>query len=347
GTYENSEKYDLTETNILDTDFTDGKLYNGSLTLVFRLDGDLNYRFYASDGPNDAIGAPNNDSIVTVNNSLPVGGYTEDNIIPAAQITQSCCGTAIITINWKGRDDDYNNVTLKDFEYSVDGGLNWSAPTSGDSSPALSADWIDNGGDGYTTASSFDCIACRPLGSNTHSFTFDTDDSDVSGMAGVDQSDVQVRFTLSDSEDSIDPVTSENFRVDADSVAPTDTITSAFYDPGTNTMTITGTNFTSIASVGRDIASYVDWSKFVWDINGDDDDTEDITFAVGDITSLTVTDDTTLTLVFTADKGIAIEETDGYGPTPDDTLDVTAGFSRDAMGNAATTDAAIDASISM
>jgi hypothetical protein len=165
-------------------------------------------------------------------------------------------------------------------------------------------------------------------------------------MAGIDQNDVQVRFTLHDSDDSASPVTSESFRVD--NVPPTDTITSAVYDAGTDTMTITGTNFTTIASAGTDITASVDWEKFFWDINGDNDATSDITFVANDVTSLTVTDDTALTLVFTATKGTAIEATTGYGFTGGgDALDVTAGFSRDAMGNAATTDAAADASISI
>ena len=125
-----------------------------------------------------------------------------------------------------------------------------------------------------------------------------------------------------------------------------DTITSATYDAINDTMTIIGTDFTTIATATTHIKSYVDWTRFVWDINGDDGGTADITFVVGDVTSLTVTDDTTLTLVFTAAKGTAIEATPGYGAAGvDDTLDVTAGFSKDAMGNASTTDAVADAPI--
>ncbi|MCP3936047.1 MAG: hypothetical protein GY708_11825 [Actinomycetia bacterium] len=66
------------------------------------------------------------------------------------------------------------------------------------------------------------------------------------------------------------------------------------------------------------------------------------------MTSLTVTDDTSLTLVFTAAKGLTIESTTGYwsaGGT--DTLDVTAGFSLDEFGNGATTDGASDAPLTI
>jgi len=129
-----------------------------------------------------------------------------------------------------------------------------------------------------------------------------------------------------------------------DKTAPTETISSAVYDPDNNTMTITGTDFLTIAAVDRDIRSYVDWSKFVWDINGDDATTADITFIVDDVTSLTVDDDITMTLVFTAAKGAAIEAATGYGADGGaDTLDVTAGFSRDAMGNTAAADGVADA----
>jgi hypothetical protein len=84
-----------------------------------------------------------------VTNNIPVGGYTVENVIPAVQVIQSSNGDGVITINWKGRDVDSNYVTLKTFEYSVDGGLNWNAPANGDSSTSFSADWTDNGGEVY------------------------------------------------------------------------------------------------------------------------------------------------------------------------------------------------------
>jgi CSLREA domain-containing protein len=288
---------------------------------------------------NSTDGGNNTDWFAT--NSAPVGGYTADNVIPAAQISQSTDGDGIITINFRAKDADTDNVTLKTFEYSVDDGSTWNAPTNGDASESLSTNWTDSdgGGTGYTSATDWS--------GTVHSFTFDTKHADVSGMDGVDQSDVQIRFTLNDgTDDSASPVTSESFQVD--NVAPTDTITSASYDPSTDTLTITGTNFDTIAAVSTDIKSYVDWTNFAWDINGDGATTADITFVVGDVTSLTVTDATTLTLVFTAAKGTAIEATSDYGSNGgSDTLDVTAGFSKDAAGNAATTDEVEDVLLSI
>ncbi|ALP53607.1 hypothetical protein Tel_10955 [Candidatus Tenderia electrophaga] len=270
----------------------------------------------------------------------PVGGYTADNLIPAAQVSQSSSGDGVITINWKGRDNQSDNVTLNSFEYSVDGGSTWNAPTNGDASAALSSDWDDNGGSDWSTATTF---ASAPA----HNFSFDTQHADVSGLDGVDQSDVQIRFTLNDgSMDSNSPVTSESVQVD--NVAPTATITGASYSPASDTLTITGTDFTTIAAASTDIKSYVDWTKFVWDINGDDATTANISFVEGDVTSLTVTDATTLTLVFTGAKGTAIEGTSGYGSAGGaDTLDVSVGFIKDAVGNTASTDAVADGALTI
>ncbi len=278
---------------------------------------------------------------ITINeDASPVGGYTADNVIPAAQISQATDGTGILTITWKGRDPQSDTVTLKTFEYSVDGGSTWNAPTNADASASLSTNWDDNGGSNWSTAATFGAATA-------HSFTFNTQHADTSGLAGVDQSDVQLRFKLNDgTNDSTSYATSESFQVD--NVIPTATITSAAYAPSTDTLTITGTNFTSIATASTDVKSYVDWTKFVWDINGDNATTANLTFVVGDVTSLTVTNATTLTLVFTGAKGTAIEATSGYGVTGgNDTLDVTAGFSKDIFGNVATTDARADGALTV
>lgn len=266
----------------------------------------------------------------------PVGGYTADNVIPAAQVTQATDGTGLMTITWKGRDGQAQNVTLKTFEYSIDGDSSWSAPTNGDASAALSANW-NNNGSSWTTATTFGAASA-------HSFTFNTKHANVTGINSTDQSDIRVRFTLTDSSgiDSTLPATSENFRVD--DLSPTSTIVSAIYEAASDKMTITGTNFLTIAAAATDIKSYVDWTKFVWDINGDNAVTANISFVVGDVTSLTITDDTTLTLQFSGAKGTAIEATAGYSMTGGaDTLDVTAGFIKDYYGNAATTDVVANA----
>ena len=86
----------------------------------------------------------------------------------------------------------------------------------------------------------------------------------------------------------------------------------------------------------------------MWDINGDNATTADVSFALSDISSAKVTDSTHLTIVLTSAKGTSLEATNSYGASGTggvtlDTLDITAGFAKDAAGNAATTDAQANA----
>jgi len=135
--------------------------------------------------------------------------------------------------------------------------------------------------------------------------------------------------------------------VSSDTTAPTVTTASAAYDEGSNTLTITGTNFATLLETGEtvatDIKGRMDWTKLVWDINGDSTGTANVSFAASDISTAKVTDGTTLTVVLTSAKGTSLEGTTGYGATGNaDTIDITAGFARDISGNAATTDALAD-----
>ena len=68
----------------------------------------------------------------------------------------------MITINWKARDNQSDNVTLNSFQYSDDGGSTWYTPNNGDASGALSATWNDNGGGGWSTATTFAAAFCDP-----------------------------------------------------------------------------------------------------------------------------------------------------------------------------------------
>lgn len=131
--------------------------------------------------------------------------------------------------------------------------------------------------------------------------------------------------------------------------APTNTFTSGTYDSSTNTLVFTGTNFDTIATVGTDVKSYMDWTKFSWDINGDNTTTANISVAEADVTSLTITNATTLTLVFTTTKANdEIETTAGVGIDGNaDTLDITAGFSRASGGTPSTTDALSDGALTV
>ena len=64
----------------------------------------------------------------------------------------------------------------------------------------------------------------------------------------------------------------DNSSINIDAAAPTNTITGASYNPATGVITLTGTNFTTMAATSvEDITSYMDWTKVWWDIDGDND----------------------------------------------------------------------------
>jgi hypothetical protein len=139
--------------------------------------------------------------------------------------------------------------------------------------------------------------------------------------------------------------------VTLDSTAPTVTNTSASYTAASDTLVLTGTNHNTLLetseSATTDIKARLDWTKLSWDINGDNATTADVSFALSDIASAKVTDSTHLTIVLNGAKATALEATTGYGGTPLDTLDIAAGFARDASGNTATTDAVANAPLTL
>ncbi len=131
-------------------------------------------------------------------------------------------------------------------------------------------------------------------------------------------------------------------------VAPTNTITSAVFNPTAKTLILTGTGFDTIATIGTDVKSYMDWDKFVWDINGDDGTTTDITFTATEFSSVEITSDTVLTLNLTAAKTNQIVATTDFGADGGtDTIDITAGFSVNVSDEAAATDALVDGALSL
>ncbi len=74
GLDEPGEWYPLIETDTGDLVYSDGKIYSISTAIAFAGDGDLNYRFYAFDGDDDATGDPTSDMIFTVSpftNTIP------------------------------------------------------------------------------------------------------------------------------------------------------------------------------------------------------------------------------------------------------------------------------------
>jgi len=180
----------------------------------------------------DAAGNVSDVDSITITYVAPIGGYTEDNVIPTAQISQSTDGDGIITIRFKIKDSTNDPCTIHTFQYSADDGNNWDAPANGDDSESMSSGWKDNSGSNYSSAADFDSA-------EEHTFSFNTKHQDVTGLDGEDQSDVRVRFTINDGTyDSSSPVTSESFRVD--NLAPTTgTITIVDSDGYTNDATLT------------------------------------------------------------------------------------------------------------
>ncbi|MGE7664345.1 S-layer homology domain-containing protein [Ureibacillus composti] len=120
--------------------------------------------------------------------------------------------------------------------------------------------------------------------------------------------------------------------------APTSTITNATYSVANDTITLTGTNFTSVGSTTADVKGQLDWTKLAISANDGVNPVTAQTIALADVTSAVITSDTTLTIKLGTTKATALETAFG---TLDalDTLTVTAGFTKDAAGKASTTDA--------
>ncbi|WP_293268878.1 Ig-like domain-containing protein [Neptunomonas sp.] len=129
-----------------------------------------------------------------------------------------------------------------------------------------------------------------------------------------------------------------------DTTAPTVTYTSVSYASGSDTITLTGTNINTLLdgseTSGTDLKSKFDWSKFKWDINGDDAVTGDVLFSASDILSVKALNNTTLEVVLTSAKGTALEATGDWDAlNTNDSVEISVGFSRDGAENISSTDA--------
>ncbi len=129
-----------------------------------------------------------------------------------------------------------------------------------------------------------------------------------------------------------------------DTTAPTATLTRGTYDQTHGTLVLTGNHFDTLGVAnGTDIKVQLDWSKLVWDTNGDNNITANKTFTLEDIASATVTSATSLTITLTAEAQASLEGMTGFGTTGNaDKLDVASGFIHDLADNAASTDALIN-----
>jgi hypothetical protein len=137
----------------------------------------------------------------------------------------------------------------------------------------------------------------------------------------------------------------DNSALVIDTAIPTSTITAASYNSTGGILTLTGTNFTTLAATGTDVKANLDWSKIVWDLDGATNDAG-VSFALSDITSATVTNATSMAIDLTAAKQSSLQATTGFAADGLDTtntgdqIDIAAGFTRDSVGNASTTDGA-------
>jgi len=353
----NSEVHDVSDDNTFasstahtftfDTKHTDVNTETHDLTDTIVSTVMISFKLYDGENESDWV---NSEVFIVANgsgNTAPIGGYDvtgvdQDNVIPTAQITQATDGSGTVTIKWKGKDADTDNVTLKTFKYSIDGGSTWATPTqANDGTGAFTQYWQDynSASDGYTTVE--DTGGDVFSTATAHNFEINTKHSDLSNLNGVDISIVQVQFLLNDgTADSADPVVSGNFEVD--NKAPTSTITNDIsYDYGTNIMTISGTNFFDIAAVDTNIETYVNWSNFKWKVINNDATNTEISFVESDVTRLTIESNTEMSLKFTdAKANDNIEATPGFGYAGGiDFLKVTAGFIKDYFGNIDSNDA--------
>lgn len=133
-------------------------------------------------------------------------------------------------------------LTLKQFEYSVDGGATWQAPTNGDASLAISAaqspgDWRDHD---YVSVTEFPDVA-------TETIILNVAHADLVELVGADTNDVRIHFKANDGAVDSPFAVSAAFAVDL--LAPTAVLsnTPAALTNATNALITIG---------GDDVVSY-------------------------------------------------------------------------------------------
>ncbi len=136
---------------------------------------------------------------------------------------------------------------------------------------------------------------------------------------------------------------SNNSAIVIDTTAPTSTITSASYNGSTGALTLTGANFDELGIAnGGSVAALLDWSKFSWDINGDNTTTSDASLSSSDIASALLVSDTSMTVTLSSTAKSSLEATTGFAAAGGaDTIDISAGFLKDTAGNLAATDSTL------
>ncbi|MCF6281686.1 MAG: right-handed parallel beta-helix repeat-containing protein [Candidatus Polarisedimenticolaceae bacterium] len=118
--YDVDEKHDLTEVNGADVSCSDGKLYQATQTLSYFGDGIFNYRFYATDGTDDAVGEAITERQVTALNALkvrPAGGTGWYSTIQSAIDITNGAHTVVVydgtyneDLDFDGTNDDFTTI---------------------------------------------------------------------------------------------------------------------------------------------------------------------------------------------------------------------------------------------
>ncbi len=142
------EKIDMSAVNGGDTDYTDGKLYNYSSTINYAGSGDgyQNYRFYASDGADDATGSPvsaKQVGVFSANNSPDLdwtgaANYTTDGVNPDS-------GAAGDTFTFRVKYTDVENIAPTSIQLWID--LDDDGTSTGDEGTELLTMNAVDGGD--------------------------------------------------------------------------------------------------------------------------------------------------------------------------------------------------------
>ena len=139
----------------------------------------------------------------------------------------------------------------------------------------------------------------------------------------------------------------ENEAIKIDTTAPDVTITGVGYAVDTGTFTISGTDFAAQINLdtgSTSVLNQLDWSKFVWDIDGDGDTTTNVTFTKDDFSAADLTAGKIVAVLKPAKK-TALEATAGYAfedaagdaaTNAADQIDIASGFIRDNALNEAT-----------
>ena len=187
---------------------------------------------------------------------------------------------------------------------------------------------INTSGGGSLSVTSNDIFALEVTRTSSADGSKD-DRGEVSASMFFDGSDVS--FDSDDEE-------FDAFTLTVSGDIPEPTFTGAFFSSEDRTITLTGTNLDYIGELGTNVKDQLDWSKIVWDINGDGTDTDNIIFDATNIPTVMVSS-TELVINLTGQKTIQITSTPGYaedGGT--DTLIITPGFSSNSNGVTPTTD---------